>query len=240
MSPMKKANASQTLQNRFEESILSRKYLPGDQLPSERDIMKRETVGRGTVREAYRSLQQKGLIEIRPGNGAFVRAVDSSEVGDTLSTLIRHGGISAAQVQEFREAVESRCAAYAAERATPEQKDHLKILIDQMEAYYRACGQGDLRFYTMELHLHTQLAKISGNPMFEWFATTFHKNVQSLNKILAHHSGKPEEVLEDWRNFINALYRKEVTKASMIISSHISRFGNIFNNPEYHKQDRKL
>ncbi len=61
-----------------------------------------------------------------------------------------------------------------------------------------------------------------------------------LNKILAHHSGKPEEVLEDWRNFINALYRKEVTKASMIISSHISRFGNIFNNAEYHKQDRKL
>jgi len=235
---MKRASASQTLQSRLEESILSRNYLPGDRLPSERDIMKREAVGRGTVREAYRSLQQKGLIEIRPGDGAFVRAVDSSDVGDTLSTLIQHGGITAAQVQEFREAVESRCAAYAAERATPQQKDQLKDLIDQMEAYYRACGQGDLQFYTMELQLHTQLAKISGNPMFEWFATTFQKNVQSLSKMMAHHSGKPEEALEDWRNFINALYRKEVTKASLIISSHISRFGKILDNAEYHKQDR--
>ena len=37
----------------------------------------------------------------------------------------------------------------------------------------------------------------------------------------------PEEALEDWRNFITALDQKEVTKAAMIISSHIFRFGKI-------------
>ena len=233
-----KITASQKLQRRFEESILSRQYRPGDRLPSERDIMRRENVGRGTVREAYRSLQQKGLIEIRPGDGSFVREIDSAKVGDTLSTLIRHRGISARHLQEFREAVERRCAAYAAERATLEQKNHLKELIDQLEAQYRSCGQGDLRFYEMELNLHMQLAKISGNPMFEWFATTFQKNAHSFSKILAYQAGKPEEALEDWRNFINALYRKEVTKASMIISSHIFRFGKILENAEHLKQDQ--
>jgi DNA-binding FadR family transcriptional regulator len=227
MSKNNQLTTSEKLQLQFEQSILNRQYLPGDRLPSERDIMKQQKVGRGTVREAYRSLQQKGLIEIRRGDGAFVRAVDSSNVGDTLSTLIRHRRVSTRHLQEFREAVESRCAAYAAERATPEQIDHLKGLIAQMEERYRSLGYGDLRFYEMELDLHTQLAKISGNPMFDWFATTFQKNAAAFSKILAYEAEKPEEALEDWRNFITALDRKEVTKAAMIISSHIFRFGKI-------------
>ena len=78
MSKNDPLSASEKLEFQFEKSILSRQYLPGDRLPSERDIMKQQKVGRGTVREAYRSLQQKGLIEIRRGDGAFVRAVDSS------------------------------------------------------------------------------------------------------------------------------------------------------------------
>ncbi len=227
MDSTKKITASQRLQAIFEELILSRQYHPGDRLPSEREIMKKEKVGRGTVREAYRSLQQTGLIEIRPGDGAFVRTVDSAEVGDTLATLIRHGGVSAGHLHEFRVAVESRCAALASERATPEQKNHLKKRVDQMEMRYRSYGRGDLRFYEMELDLHAQLARITGNPMFEWFATTFQKNAQSFSEILAHRTGKPEEALEDWRNFINALDKQEVTKASMIMRSHIYRFGKV-------------
>jgi DNA-binding FadR family transcriptional regulator len=230
---------SQKLQRKIEEAILSRQYLPGDRLPSERDIMKRDRVGRSTVREAYRSLRQKGLVDIRPGDGAFVREVDSANVGDTLSALIRHRGISVRHLQEFREAVESRCAAYAAERATTAQKDHLKVLIDQMEARYRSHGPGDLHFYEMELNLHTQLARISGNPMFEWFTATFQKNADSFSKILAHQTEKSEEALEDWRHFIDALYQKEVTRASMIISSHIIRFGNILENAEAFKPDHQ-
>jgi DNA-binding FadR family transcriptional regulator len=237
MSKNNHLTTSEKLQLQFEESILSRKYLPGDRLPSERDIMKRQKVGRGTVREAYRSLQQKGLIEIRRGDGAFVRAVDSSKVGDTLTILIRHRRVSTRHLQEFREAVESRCAAYAAERATPDQIAHLKRLIDQLEERYLSLGHGDIQFYEMELDLHAQLAKISGNPMFDWFATTFQKNAAEFTEMLAFKGEKPEEVLEDWRNFINALDQKEVTKASMIISSHIFRFGKILEDLDAEKTD---
>ncbi len=233
-----KITTSQKLQRTIEEAILNRQYLPGDRLPSERNIMKRDQVGRSTVREAYRSLQQKGLVDIRPGDGAFVREIDSANVGDTLAALIRHRGVSVRHLQEFREAVEVRCAAYAAERATTEQKDHLKKLIDKMEARYRSHGPGDIQFYEMELSLHTQLAKISGNPMFEWFTATFQKNADSLCKILARQTEKSEEALEDWHHFIDALYQKEVTRASMIISSHIIRFGNILENAEPFKSDQ--
>ena len=62
--------------------------------------MKKFKVGRGTVRAAYHSLQQKGLIEIRHGGGAFVQEIDSSVAGDTLSTLIRYRRISTQHLQE--------------------------------------------------------------------------------------------------------------------------------------------
>jgi DNA-binding FadR family transcriptional regulator len=223
----KKITASERLQLRMEEAILSRQYLPGDRLPSEREIMGQLKVGRGTVREAYRSLQQKGLIEIRHGGGAFVREVDSSMVGDTLATLIRHGRVSLQHLLEFREAFESRCAAYAAERATPEQIGQLKILIDQMEDMLGSSIDGNLRFYELELNLHTQLAKISGNPMFEWFASTFERNGVAYSDILADQSEKPQEAMQDWRDFIQAVESKEVTKAAMIIGSHIYRFKSL-------------
>jgi DNA-binding FadR family transcriptional regulator len=230
-----KITASESLQLRLEESILSRQYLPGDRLPSEREIMIQLKVGRGTVREAYRSLQQKGLIEIKRGGGAYVREVDSAMVGDTLATLIRHRRVSTQHLQEFREAVESRCAAYAAERATEQQIDQLKQLLDQMEKRYQSLGKADLRFYEQELNLHTQLAKISGNPMFEWFAITFENNAAAFSNILAHGTEKIDEILNDWRDFISAVTRKEVTKAAMIIGSHIFRFRKILEDLERDK-----
>jgi len=57
-------------------------------------------------------------------------------VGDTLSALIRHRRVPTQHLQEFREAIEIRCAAYAAERANPEQVNKLKLLIDQIGIPY--------------------------------------------------------------------------------------------------------
>ena len=152
---IKKVTASDRLQQQLEESLLKRQYLPGDRLPSEREVMKKFKVGRGTVRAAYRSLQQKGLIEIRHGGGAFVQEIDNSVVGDTLSTLIRHRRISIQHLQEFREAIEIRCAAYAAERATQKQINNFKFLINQMEDMLDSSGDWRLQFYKLELNLHT-------------------------------------------------------------------------------------
>ncbi len=234
----KKVTASDRLQQQLEESLLNRQYLPGDRLPSEREVMKKFKVGRGTVRAAYRSLQQKGLIEIRHGGGAFVQEIDSSVVGDTLSTLIRHRRISTQHLQEFREAIEIRCAAYAAERATQKQISNLKFLIDQMEDMLGSSGDWHLQFYELELNLHTELARMSGNPMFEWVASTFEQHAEAVSDMIVHSLEQPEkEVLRDWHNFIQAVENREVTKASRIIGSHIFRSGTIL---EDLKQDKNI
>ena len=225
MNNGKKRSSSERLQQRLEDAILNREYKPGGRLPSERKIMADFTVGRGTVREAYRALQQKGLIDIRQGGGAFVKEVDSSLVGDTLSTLIRHRRISSEHLQEFREAIDSRCAAYAAERATEEQITELKNLIGELESLIESPKDEDANFYALELDLHIQLAKISGNPMFEWFSVTVGRNAAAFSEDLVNQPGKRRIAVEDWRSYIRAVEKREITKAAMIMRAHIIRFG---------------
>ncbi len=234
---IEKINASERLQLRLEELIFNHHYLPGDRLPSERDIMAKFNVGRGTVREAYRSLQQKGLIEIKHGGGAFVKEIDSSMVGETLATFIRHRQVPIGQFQEFREAIESRCAAYAAERATPAQIDQLKQLFNKLENKHQSVGTTDKKFYELELKLHTQVAKITGNPMFEWFASTFERNAAAYSDILANQSENLQEAMQDWRDFIQAIENREVTKAAIIMGSHIFRFKKVLEDLDQDNND---
>ncbi|WP_214103902.1 GntR family transcriptional regulator [Acrocarpospora catenulata] len=45
----------------------------GDQLPTAREVVARLAINPNTVLRAYRELEQRGLVEARPGLGTFVR-----------------------------------------------------------------------------------------------------------------------------------------------------------------------
>ena len=93
---MPRQNKQEYIIKHLEKEILSRSLKPGDKLPSELELQEKFSVGRGTIREALRTLQQKGLIEIKKGakGGVFVKEVDAEQVRDTLPTLMRHQRIS--------------------------------------------------------------------------------------------------------------------------------------------------
>ncbi len=73
--------------------------------------------------------------------------------------------------------------------------------------------------------------------MFEWFASTFERNATAYSDILANQSEKPEEAMQDWRDFIQAVENREVTKATMIMESHIFRFKKILENLDLNKNN---
>lgn len=227
----KKMTASDRLLSRLEEAILNREYAPGSRLPAEREVQEQLGVGRGTVRAAYRSLQEKGLIEIRRGGGAYVQEVDSSKIGGTLSTLIRHQQVSYKHLMEFREIFESRTAAYAVERATGARIRDLRKSVEELEKYLLRNGS-DTEFFQMELNLHVELARISKNPLFEWIATAFQQNSASysrnLSTFLEYTSDMhAREVIEDWRQLLDAMEKGEALRASVIMTNHTYRFARL-------------
>jgi len=65
--------------------------LPGDQLPTVRDVVKQIAINPNTVHRAYRDLEQQGLTEGRPGSGTFIKR-SLSKVPDQQQALQRQLG----------------------------------------------------------------------------------------------------------------------------------------------------
>lgn len=68
--------------------ITEDRLLPGDKLPSERELSERLNVGRSSVREGLRALELIGLIETRRGEGTFLRDFTNHHLVELISTFI--------------------------------------------------------------------------------------------------------------------------------------------------------
>src|SRR3954447_15712019 len=115
----RRARSFDDVVGQLREAILSGRIRPGDRLPGERQLCESFGVGRPTLREALRSLEATGLIEVRPGKGGGSYAVTPSEstVGDALAALVSLRGASLEDLAEFRVDFEGENAAWAARRA---------------------------------------------------------------------------------------------------------------------------
>lgn len=72
LNSLKRVSIVQQVEQVIADRIMDGTYAVDTKLPAEMTLSKQLGVGRGTVREAFRLLEAKGLVEIRPGRGAFV------------------------------------------------------------------------------------------------------------------------------------------------------------------------
>ena len=98
-----------------EESILKGQLKPGDQLPAERDLAQRFGVSRTAVREAVKTLREKGLVEAYSGRGTFVTNGTSHAMRQSLDLMIRvNQQEGSTHLAELRQVLEPEIAALAA------------------------------------------------------------------------------------------------------------------------------
>ncbi len=114
------------------DTILSGRLSSGDLLPSERELGEQFGVSRTVIREAIRALEANGLLEVRPGSGMRVAAVDSKAAGESIRRLAHAGEGSSATAAEVRAVLEIGAAGLAAERATAEDLNRLERAVDQL------------------------------------------------------------------------------------------------------------
>src|ERR1700687_6338775 len=86
----------------LEQMIRDGEFSPGDQLPSERDLMKHFGVGRPAVREALFHLRKMGVVELRSGERARVTRPTPQLVINALAGTARHMLSAPNGVQEFQ------------------------------------------------------------------------------------------------------------------------------------------
>src|SRR3954454_5600093 len=127
--------ASDLLASRLRERILAGGLVAGDQLPTERELAQDTGLGRSSVREALRILENQGLIVTRAGRngGSSVRRPARSGVEESLDLFIRGQQLRLAALLEAREAIEPSAARFAALHRDDADLDRLVTLQDKLE-----------------------------------------------------------------------------------------------------------
>ncbi len=150
---------------RLERAILEGRYKPGDRLPSERDLAVEYGVSRSILREGIRRLAGLGLLRTEPQSGTYVTDYRKEASLDFLIYLLDNKEPLDPEifqaVNEFREVLETGCAARAAARATPERVSELRAALDRMrreEGKPDRLAERDYEFHSLFIEQTDNLA----------------------------------------------------------------------------------
>jgi len=134
------------VQRELERMILAGDLAAGAQL-REAEVAAMLGVSRGPVREAFRALEESGLVRLEKNRGVFVRQIGIDE---------------ADQIFELRAVLDEFAGRRAAQNATPAQAADLRALTERME---KAVARGDVDgYHAANLAFHDRIVELAGNP----------------------------------------------------------------------------
>lgn len=202
----------------------------GDRLPSEMGLKETFDTSRGTVREALRVLEQKGLVTIKPGarGGAMVKGPNTQAMSDSMALLIRHQKVSLPHLAEFRELLEGHAAQQAARLVTQEDLLALKEILNEIHAHIQTGPDGWEEFHRLDALFHQALARVGKNPLLQANLTTIHENIHTyFHQFLPFSQALLQEDFEDLCGIMAAVEQGEGDRAKKLAQDHVVRFNQL-------------
>lgn len=231
--PARRLRTLDDVSGQLRNAIVAGEIPEGARLPGERELAERFEVGRPTVREALRSLEALGIVEIRPGRAGGAYAVRPSEatLGSALSTLVGLHGASAQELAEFRLGFEADTAWWAARRADAEDIAILERLVaetrtqvEQVTGDWTPVTQADARW-------HEALARATKNRLRIGISMGLHepflRQVPALDKAHARYA---RTIPRSLAKITRAVKARDAERARAEMRHHIAQWAR--RNPE--------
>jgi GntR family transcriptional repressor for pyruvate dehydrogenase complex len=213
-----------TLQIR--EAIRTEAIPVGSRLPSERDLCEMFGVSRPTLREALRSLEALGVVEIRQGSkgGAFARAPSEDLLGHALSTLLSFQGATQEELMEFRLSFEGENAELAAQRVSPEELVTLAGLVEEVDRLARAAADAEA-LHEVDERWHEAIARAAGNSVRLGIMLGVQDAMRrALPLIRSRLVSEPASLREDMERLLGALRAGDAAAARVVMEAHVRRW----------------
>ena len=177
------------------EQISSGSWPVGERIPPESELIERLQVGRGTVREAIKALAHIGLLEVRQGDGTYVKS--RSELAGVLRRQM--STVTDVHVQEVRRALEVEGARLAARRRTAQD---LRAMADALaerdlaSAGARELGRWDeawgVPWVEADVRFHQTVVAASHNPMLiEMYLEMSAELSDAMRRFAEHEDHEP-------------------------------------------------
>lgn len=162
IAPIRREPLATEIARRLVEYLLSGQVGPGERMPSERQLAQAFGVGRSAMREAIKSLSLIGLVEVRHGDGTYLRRTDGSLLPQVIEWGLLLGEPRTRDLVEARQKIESIVAALAAERRSDEDLTELRRLLTRMRDQAEPGGDA-AAFVEADVAFHLRLAEAARN-----------------------------------------------------------------------------
>jgi GntR family transcriptional repressor for pyruvate dehydrogenase complex len=203
-----------------EDSILRGQLKPGDQLPAERDLAQHFGVSRTAVREAVKTLSEKGLVEAYSGRGTFVTDGTSQAIRQSLDLMFRinkQGGL--AHLIELRQLVEPEIAALAASRIDESLLSTMREAVATMD---RSLQDRDA-FVEADLDFHLALAEAVGNPLILSLLDSIVGLLREQRILIFKVEGGPQRGQAHHRRILSMIEKRDPEKSREAMRAHLKQ-----------------
>jgi GntR family transcriptional repressor for pyruvate dehydrogenase complex len=219
LRPVERYRLYEQLVRRLLDYVEEAGLVPGQQLPSERELATRLGVSRTSVRQALVALEVQGVVGRRHGGGTFLASPDRQ---DAVATL-RKRRQRLPDVLEAREALEVKIAELAATRRTDDDLAAITTALDHMADDIKAGGYG----VDGDAEFHAAVATAAHNPLLiEIMAQLSDLITESRLESLTQ-PGRPHRSLASHRRIADAITAGDGRKAASAMRAHVRLVGRV-------------
>ncbi len=214
--PIKKDSIVIELTKRIMDYIFSGSIRPGDKLPAERVLSEALGVGRSSVREAMKALTVLGILEVRQGDGTYLRKADSGVLTQSIEWGLLLGERKTMDLIEARKEIEIVLARYAAERWSGNELNELKEILDRM----KEATIDD--FIEIDVAFHMKVAEMSKNTVLKDILINIQTLLRTWIKLVLESAGTTSFSYDNHEDIYKALADRDPDAAVRAMSEHMS------------------
>ncbi len=197
------SSLTSAVQQALERMITLGELAPGDKL-NEAALAERLGVSRGPVREAFRMLEEAGLLTLKKNRGVYVRQVPLDE---------------ALEIYELRAMMEAEVGALLASRASAEQIAALQTLLDSMEA---AVAASDAPLYfQLNVEFHETLVSFAGNKKMSLLYRRLTRELDLFRRRNLSQQALLSSSIEEHRDVLAAIEARDPQRAAQTLRRHV-------------------
>ncbi len=220
--PARAHKAAMTIAQEIVEEISENNYAPGTKLATEREMLERYGVGRGTLRESLRFLEMNGVITMKPGpgGGPISGNPDARDLAGTLGLFLQIHHTPFRAIVEVRQDIEPIIAGLAAKNASPEHLDRIWRSVEFMKENL----DDEKLFLEANEKFHEFVAWASGNTVFALLIGSLHWITDGSPLGVDYPKERRGAVLAAHERVYMAIAAHDAEGARNAMERHISEF----------------
>jgi DNA-binding FadR family transcriptional regulator len=199
----------------IKEYILENNLKPGDPLPPEGQLVDDLGVGRSSVREAVKSLQSLGIVEVRPGNGLFVRELNFDPMLEAFLFGMQFSPSTLAELLQVRIWLEVAVIGDIVEQISDEELAKLEAVLKTWKERVQAGEE----YSDLDETFHQIIYGVINNQTLVKLFSVFWIVFVSLENQVAH-DPDPQEVLDSHNSILAAIKARDPSLTRKRLTQH--------------------